>query len=356
MFKNNFDFLRLIFAIFVMITHAYPLAGHEENDLLSKLTNGHFSFSYIGVKGFFIISGYLIYQSLLRSKSLIDFYWKRFLRLFPALIIMLFLTILLAPLIYEGSINYFNNRKVYTYFIRNCLLYNVQYSIPGIFENNLYKNAINGSLWTICYEFTMYILLSGLFFIKSKTLLLKNIIVFLIIISFTLFTFRLQEFNFYGLNSNYLLELGYFFLTGSLLAALDFHKFKYLKMLLIFALLILILNEIFNFNLSFLKLLLLPFLIIGFGLQSFKYINSIASKIGDLSYGIYIYGFPVQQTFMYFFKLEPLSLMLFSIPTSMVLAFLSWHLIEKKALVLKKLNLDNYLNLKFANKINQDKI
>lgn len=105
--KNNFDFLRLIFASFVIITHSYPLSGVKECDWLCQLSNGQISFSYIGLKGFFVISGYLIFQSLQRSDNIIDYFWKRVLRLFPALFIVLLLTIILTPFVYEGDVPFF---------------------------------------------------------------------------------------------------------------------------------------------------------------------------------------------------------------------------------------------------------
>ena len=339
-FKNNFDFLRLIFAIFVLITHSYPLSGFEENDILSQLTNGHFSFSYIGVKGFFIISGYLIFQSLIRSKSLIDFYWKRFLRLFPALIFLLFLTLLLAPIIYESPIKYLQNKQVYSYFFKNIMLYRLQYSIQGVFDKNIYGSAINGSLWTICYEFTMYILLSILFFVKSNKMVLK-ILTILIFVLFTMnFCFFKSNFafNFYQLESKYLYELGAFFLAGTILALFNFSEFKHHRMLVFISIIILILSELFLKDVFLIRVLTFSIIIIGFGLQSTKYLNNISEKIGDLSYGIYIYGFPIQQTIMYYFNCNPIQLMLLSITISIVFAYFSWHLIEKNALKLKSIN------------------
>lgn len=89
---NNFDFLRLLLASFVIITHSYPLTGREEHDWLYQITNGQTLFSYIAVRGFFAISGYLIFQSMLQSKNIINYYWKRFLRIFPGLFIVLLLS------------------------------------------------------------------------------------------------------------------------------------------------------------------------------------------------------------------------------------------------------------------------
>lgn len=59
-------------------------------------------------------------------------------------------------------------------------------------------------------------------------------------------------------------------------------------------------------------------------------------KFGDMSYGIYIYSFPIQQTFMYFFKLKTYELIILSIVCSIIFGYLSWHLIEKRALKYKR--------------------
>jgi hypothetical protein len=54
MHSNNFDFSRLLFSFFMVITHSYPLSGEKEYDTLCQLTEGQMSFSYLGVRGFFI--------------------------------------------------------------------------------------------------------------------------------------------------------------------------------------------------------------------------------------------------------------------------------------------------------------
>lgn len=165
--KNNFDFLRILFALLVLIAHCYPLSGnHITEQWLYKITNGQIELSNIGLNGFFILSGFLIYQSSERSSSIIDFFWKRILRIFPALIVVLLLTLLLTPFVYQNSLPYYKNREVYTYFFKNITLYQLQYSINGVFENNPHQNSINGSLWTIAYEFSLYIFLS--FFVILK--------------------------------------------------------------------------------------------------------------------------------------------------------------------------------------------
>jgi peptidoglycan/LPS O-acetylase OafA/YrhL len=73
------------------------------------------------------------------------------------------------------------------------------------------------------------------------------------------------------------------------------------------------------------------------GTSSTRYINNIGQKIGDISYGVYIYAFIVQQALMYYFGLGTFELTLASIIITYILAYGSWHLIEKKMLTYKNL-------------------
>ncbi|ESU20799.1 hypothetical protein FCR2A7T_11130 [Flavobacterium cauense R2A-7] len=338
--NNNFDFLRLIFALFVIVSHSYPLSGIENCDALCELTNGQMHFSYIGIKGFFIISGYLIFQSLNRSKGIVDYYWKRVLRLFPALLVVLLLTILLAPLVYENStVSYFSNETVWSYFYNNLSLYRMQYAIDGVFEKNPYGPAINGSLWSICYEFTMYIILSGLFLFRNNKTIVKVLVVtlFLSFLMLTVFFEDKLHRNLFYMDVSLFVNLGLFFLGGVILSVFEYEKNKNSTLINTISLLIVIISIVTEKYFSVIQFIFIPLLIIGLGIKSTKYINSVSSSVGDLSYGIYIYGFPVQQTLMYFFKLDYINLMLYASIISVVFAYFSWHLVEKKALKFKKI-------------------
>ncbi len=335
---NNFDFLRLLFAIFVIITHSYPLSGLAESDWLSQLTNGQISFSYLGVKGFFVISGFLIFQSLCRSKSLVDYFWKRVLRLFPALIVVLLLTLIFGFFVYNNKeVSYFNNPSVWSYLPNNLMLYKTQFTIPGIFDVNPYPQSINGSLWTIPYEFSLYILVAPLFFIRrmNKILIIALTLVFFILV-ITSFSINVQSKSWYAINNLQFLDLSGFFIAGSIIAAIELEKKKYFNILSYLSICIFIISLYFGFF-QLLKLMLIPIITIWIGSSSTSYINQIGNKIGDLSYGIYIYSFPVQQTLVYYFGLDLIPLMMCSFLISSILAYFSWHLIESEALKFKKL-------------------
>lgn len=338
--KNNFDFLRLIFALFVVIAHSYPLSGNDiSNQWIYKLTNGQIELSNIGLNGFFILSGYLIYQSSVRSSSFYNYFWKRIIRIFPALVVVLVLTLLLAPIVYENSVSYFKNRDVYTYFFRNISLYQMQYSISGVFENNPFPLIINGSLWTIVYEFSLYIFLS-LFLLISSNQIKKIIILSSFLIMYFGYLFYIDELSkikIFDIEFLHFFNLGTFFVGGAALAAFKFEtilnnkKIKYLALLLFFVVIVITVKlEIYN---NF-KHLFLTLFVLLFGLMSFWPINNL-HKIGDYSYGIYIYSFPIQQTLMYYFKFSTGKLICFSTLISLLFGALSWFFVEKKILVLK---------------------
>lgn len=334
--NNNFDFLRFLFALLVVVSHAFPLSGSNESfQWIYKITNGQIVWAQIGLSGFFVISGYFIFQSLERSKHLLDYFKKRFLRLFPALFVVLLLTIVLAPFVYKSEIPFLKNSAVYTYLPNNLSLYNFQSSIKGIFDTNAY-HAINGSLWTIRYEFSLYVALSFLFFFRTQ----QRIVCIILLIGFSVFillyTFYLNRFggsSLFGLQGIHLLNLGTFFIGGSLLASLQFEKIKYKVLILGLSVLILLLSLYFNFYDSVKHFIfLIVVLLIGF--IPLPFIHTFG-RFGDMSYGIYIYSFPIQQTLMYFFKMSTYSLLIYSVLLSVVFGFLSWHLIEKRALKYK---------------------
>ena len=346
---NNFDFLRLLFAVWVIITHSYPLTGQPEQDLLWKITNGQTAFSYISVRGFFAISGYLIIQSLLRSNNLMDYYWKRILRIFPALFVVLLFSTIACYFAYNGTTPYWGNLSTYTYLPRNMVFFTEMYqdqgTIEGIFSTNRYGTPINGSLWTIKMEFFAYMMVSLLFVFRKNR---KMLIVLVLIVTVYLqimapfFINRGKNYNFlariFHLSHHQMQDVYSFFTMGSLLALLEIEKLKKKTLTTIFlvslgALVVATCLGFFRYTHYF----LLPIVCISFGISSWRYINSIGSKIGDLSYGIYLFGFPIQQLIEYFLKPTPLEMMLYALPVVIILAYLSWSFVEKKALSYKNL-------------------
>ena len=66
--NNNFDFLRFLFALLVVISHSYSLSGsNESSQWIYRITDGHIVLAQIGLSGFFIISGYFNFKGHLCS-------------------------------------------------------------------------------------------------------------------------------------------------------------------------------------------------------------------------------------------------------------------------------------------------
>ena len=335
--KNNFDLIRFIAAVAVIFSHSFPLNGAIEP------TTKFFRNSYGGlaVSIFIFLSGFLVMYSWSKSEDFSVFIKARILRIFPALIFVVFISaFVLGPIITTLSVKeYFRHPQTYQY-LRLITLYDVRYALPGVFANNAYKNAVNGSLWTLEYEFSFYIILGILG--SLKLLKKKYMSVFLFSIVFVLAT--LNAFpgkNIYTIYSFYFLNLSAYFCMGMIYY--DFRKYIPLnKSLAGICMFMLILSSFFGGLNDTLFIIFGSYLIIFIGLYPNIKLPQI-SKAGDFSYGIYIYAFPVQQTIIYIFggKMNPTLNFLISFPLTLLCAILSWHFIEKRFLKLKKYSLFN---------------
>ena len=335
---NNFDIIRILFAWFVIVSHSYVLNGNGPTDPLASLTNGYMIFSFIGVKGFFIISGYLIFQSLERSHSIVDYLTKRILRIFPALIVVLLLTLLVVYFIYPPHQGYYLfDPEIYKYFFGNSILFMPHFFIKGIFENQ-YSHAINGSLWTIEFEFLFYIFLLIFFPIRKRKNLLKialSIIIFTFFIGNIFYHIELKKIT-APINLELAFDLGTYFLMGSLIACFEWEKIPYKIGIVMVATILLVIATLFKIDYSLVQISL-PFLIIYLGKQTSKIATISHTILGDPSYGIYLYGFPIQQFIIYFYKPSTPLLLVSSTIASFVIGYLSWILIEKRALQYKNI-------------------
>lgn len=331
--QNNFDFLRILFAVFVLITHAYMFTGISDCDWLCQLSGGQTYFTDIGVKGFFIISGYLVYQSMQRSSSVIDFLWRRILRIYPGMLVVLMLSVLLGWLMYEGIVPYWTNKSVWTYVPYNLSLYVKQTVIEGVFQSNPHNATINGSLWTIAYEFAFYLLLSLLFIWRQQRLLLGSVLMFLFAFVVCLGIVYGEQLLRFGwvLNAYHVVQFGAAFLAGSVLAHFGWLlPLRHIGWLL--AAVAVLLTSFWLHWYSWAGYFLLPVAVLLAGQHYSVWLNWLPQKLGDISYGVYIYGSPVQQTLVYFYQPSHSWLFLFSLPITLLLGWLSWRWIEKPAL------------------------
>ncbi len=341
----------MFFAFFVIITHSFPITGTQQNfEPLVNITNGQLSFSFLGLKGFFVISGFLIYKSFERSRNIYDFIFKRILRIFPALILMsLFIVFFIGLIVTDNSFReYLGNSSVYYYFIQSITLINFGLikCLPGIFKNNYLGCELNGSLWTISYEFLFYLLFLFLFSIKKNKLILKLGFLFSFLLFYYFKLFYIDKYFVYdiyipgttiGLKA--INDFGLYFLVGSIFSLFKIDEFiqnKELKVLFI-SFLIIIISLIFNVF-SYISYIIYPIFILSIGLMNYQ-IFPYYKKIGDISYGIYLWAFPIQQVLEQYFHLLPVFNIFYTTIFVIPIAYVSWIFVEKPVLSLKlKLN------------------
>ncbi|UDL91623.1 acyltransferase [Mesorhizobium sp. PAMC28654] len=212
--NNSFDFLRFSAATLVIWGHSYEL-----NAMPSVPTVFASTVNSMGVVIFFIISGFLVTESLRRSDSFIDFFWKRALRIFPGLIVCTLLTALvLGPLVSAlPTAEYFANPLVAD-FLKNAVL-NVHYFLPGVFQQN-HIIAVNGSLWSLPVEALCYIVLGTLgYVIVRKGCRLCSLVLAVMSVAAAIFfsTYGGPPIIFYQMSlSHIFLVAPYFFVASSM--------------------------------------------------------------------------------------------------------------------------------------------
>ena len=334
---NNFDLLRILFAWFVIVSHSYVLNGDGATDPLFEMTQQTFLLSFIGVKGFFIISGYLIFKSMVVSTSIFEYLVKRVLRIFPALAVVLLVTLVAVFFIYPNNMPpFFSNKEVYAYFLGNIILFKPHFFISGIFAG-LPSSAINGSLWTIEYEFFFYLFILLFFYFRSNKKILKALLVIVValflMVRLAFYDWTVQTHFFIPLE--HLFDLGPYFLMGSLLSCFNFDTMPPKNALAAVLSLVLVASVYFKIGHTVVYFTL-PFLVIYVGKQTSKLASWVHTTMGDPSYGIYLYAFPLQQLIIYWYRPSTLVLFVASTIGAFIFGYLSWIFIEKKALALKQ--------------------
>ena len=326
---NSLNFIRYIAALSVLIGHSFTLYGYKTISIFS------IHLGRLSVFIFFIISGYLIAKSWDKTPNLLIFLKKRVLRIFPALVICIFFTVIFlgAAVTVLPLKDYFSSLQTYRYFL-NDILY-IIYTLPGVFKNLPYPNIVNGSLWSLPVEFFMYLYVAFIGFVFSAKRVLYAISLFIFII---LFFYTTKDIVIYNVNLKAIYLFGIFFIMGAIIYKYGLEKYLTFKNA-IFSVIILIAAYLLNLNILYFMWFVLPIIVLTFGLKKGSFITTKFQK-NDYSYGLYIYAFPIQQTILYFFpKINFTLYTLSSILITHIFAVLSWHIIEKKALSLKNIKI-----------------
>jgi peptidoglycan/LPS O-acetylase OafA/YrhL len=318
---NNFDSLRILAALAVVFSHSIPLTyGPTQLDALWSFSQRRATLGSVAIQVFFIISGYLITASCIHTKSPVRFVRARALRLIPALVVVLALLVfVLGPILTIVPLHeYFRSTLPYR------AVFGLSDHLPGVFTNNPFSSGIDGSLWTLRYEGLCYFAVLCLGLAGQ----LRHITI--IPLFFILLVARLY-FGGYAA-----LEFGTLFAAGAVIFLLQ------LPLKASFAIPCAVL---WIFSMRFGGFTIFSdtagaYLVIFLGLSPGLKLPNLA-KYGDLSYGVYIYAWPIQQTVSLLLGKQATWIInvLITVPVALGFAFASWHLVEFPALRLKDKNL-----------------
>jgi peptidoglycan/LPS O-acetylase OafA/YrhL len=331
---NNYNLLRFLAAAGVIVSHSYPLSqGFGVHEPLSETLG--FSLGRLSVYIFFVISGFLIAKSFCQRKNMRDYVLARVFRIYPALAVIVVLSaFILGPIVTTLSLGeYFSQTSVYTYIVKNIALVSLQFNINGVFEDNIYPGAINGSLWTLPYEVACYVMIAcvgllGIF--RSKGVL--AIVLLGYVLAWVFYAYNSFD-NALWYKLGMFLELSSYFWAGSL--AYIFRDKIQINLMVTIALLsgsfILLGTEAFKFafipglTMAIFYLVYIP----GGWIRSYN-------KLGDYSYGLYIIAFPTQQVLsMMVDNISAIEMMIYTFFITLFFAIISWHVLEKPALRLR---------------------
>jgi peptidoglycan/LPS O-acetylase OafA/YrhL len=330
--KDNFEAVRLLASIAVIYGHAHALTGVASNGVFGSTIQA------LAVKVFFVVSGFLVSESWRRDPSAIRYLSRRALRIFPALVVVTISSIIVAgPILTKLPLQeYFTNSWTWTY-LGNILL-RPSYSLPGVFADNIYPSAVNGSLWTLPVEFAMYLALPAIALVgRGLRFRVAGGCILLCIASLYLVRFTPGPLRavFYGTDWISALDVAPFFLLGAVWQIVLPRRFLSSQSALLLVLLsaTLPLGRITD---EVALYLILPYAVLSFATAT-PAVFGWLGRFGDFSYGIYIYGFFVQQTIAHYLKTDGRPLLNFSLalPVTLLLAASSWHIVEKPFLRLK---------------------
>ena len=349
--NNSLGFLRTLFACLVVVDHAFPIGGYNGNlDPMWSWTNGQEDIGGLAVAGFFVISGFLVARSYETSGNVLQYFWKRFLRIFPGFWTCLAVTALVvAPIAYLHQYRtldgYFGGPEgPVGYFYHDMFLVMNQWNIDNLlqhvpYRHTVYPPALDGSLWTLIYEFKCYIgvgLMGALGIFRRCKVAVVGIAL--------LWWFAQLE----DTRNPHMLQ-GIPLIGDPNMARLAF-LFSLGVLIYLYRDWVMISDTLAGVAVVIYVVGMRTSLYEGIGQIAFAYLCMWLAirlplkgfdRVGDFSYGIYIYSFPVEQLCAVY-GAEHWGLaayVLISLAGTAVFAVPSWFLVEKRCLQLKRIQL-----------------
>ena len=312
-------------ALMVIWSHQYTLMG-----LPTPLIFGNEP-GAVGVVLFFAISGYLVSQSWAADPSVTRFAMRRVVRIWPALVVVVLLTVfVLGPLVTQLALrDYFAHAATHQHLLN--LVLDIHPGLPGVFADSTHPGSVNGPLWTIPLEVGCYAVLAalgGMGLMRWRWLPVALVLALAVALQWR---YRAPPFPPWS----FALQYGMVFAFGVVLARWgglwELRRWRASAGLLAMG------SLLYGWGPSPLNgqgpLLVIAGLAVVWG-SARSPVVSRAGRFGDFSYGLYIYGFPMQQTMLWWAgpSLGLAAAFILSTAGALFFAVLSWHRVEKPAL------------------------
>jgi peptidoglycan/LPS O-acetylase OafA/YrhL len=336
--RNNFDFMRLALSVMVIYSHAFVLEqATEKHEPLMRATHGQQTLGGFAVESFFIMSGFLIAASAQHSASIVDFLKKRVRRIYPGFIVaMLVEAALLLPL--SGGHFAASSAPMRLWDFITHTLRLVEFPYVEAFRHNEVVNVINGSTWSIAYEFWCYLMVAALTWIGL--LRRRRLVLGLFLAAWLIgIYFRYKSLVLWGGWVGVAVGPVHFWarLLPLYLAGVAFYLFRdripLNGWLAAAAALAMLATHWLWFTWAIVFPVAGAYLLFWFAFTPWVRLHD-AGRFGDFSYGTYLYGFPIEQLLVQYAgnTITPLQLACLATPLTLLAAFASWYGVERRFL------------------------
>ena len=328
---NNLNLIRAIAALAVLVSHAYPIALGPGTEQPLEAWIGH-TLGTMAVYAFFVISGFLIAMSYVRSRTKKRFVMARILRLIPGLVVSLVVVaFIMGPFVTTLPVtSYLTHIDTWGSIIRNATLVKLQFTLPGVFETQPYT-TVQGSIWTLFHEVACY---GGIFLLGVLGILQKRPVASVILGLYIVLWVVKEALGITTIGRvDVLYTLSVPFMLGTLI-----YLWQDRLPLSIFGVVLSIAAAWALKGTVFYEIAL--HIALAYTIFWLAYIPGGAlrayNNLGDYSYGIYIYAFPAQGLAVWLYGPQsPVMNMLIALPLTLIPSILSWHYVEKPALDLR---------------------
>ncbi|MFI8517598.1 acyltransferase family protein [Streptomyces sp. NPDC085481] len=360
---NSLGLLRLVLASAVVVSHARIL-GYGGKEYLHSFSGGQTDLGKLSVYGFFVLSGILVTRSGMRL-SLGRFLWHRILRILPGFWVCLAVTAFaVAPLLYwrlHSTLDGFGGAHgPLDYLTSNWAVATAQFDISGIMADGrsaglVHNGAFNGALWSLRYEFLCYLAVATLAVVGVLARARRAVVLITVVLGWLVIgqastkafwtgpyaadilpTFQLPPFG--QINPAFLVYLGFAFALG---AVIELYKERVpVSDPLGVAALAVLLGSLHYGYLFVVGIPAFAYVLVWLAIRLPAAFRRVGAK-HDYSYGIYIYGFLVQQALalLGYTRWGLPAYLALTFAFTLLLAVTSWHLVERQAMRLKDLRI-----------------